>query len=321
MRLQIVLSHHMHYCCQKRRRTCVDRILFSDLDNTLIGDEAKVEQQFIDEWLSYKKEHNAMLVYNTGRPLDQVLEWIEAKRLVPVQYVICNQGMNIYHNRQLFKPWMRFMENTKFELNVLDDLVKELATKNAKLIRDSDGKCDLQIDRHDFMLRFFVFSQDWELCKKHYTQICQQLEDTTHLPYKWWIFKDAELEEKDYFSWSRGESSEKQTGFSICCELLHDQLNSSKHVAARFLLQELQRQQADRTIIPMWAGDGDNDLGMMRLHWRGIVVGNATKQLVDRANVQNSTIGPERIYISQERNAEGVLDGLRYWKSNACLNP
>ena len=166
MRLQIVLSHHMHYCCQKRRRTCVDRILFSDLDNTLIGDDKKVEQQFIDEWLSYKKEHNAMLVYNTGRPLDQVLQWIEAKRLVPVQYVICNQGMNIYHNRQLFKPWMRFMENTKFELNVLDDLVKELATKNAKLIRDSDGKCDDSLEgfgekNNDFISSFGSKTFEW----------------------------------------------------------------------------------------------------------------------------------------------------------------
>ena len=98
-------------------------------------------------------------------------------------------------------------------------------------------------------------------------------------------------------------------------------MNNSKHPAAQFLYEELQRKHADQEIIPMWAGDADNDLGMMHLDWRGIVVGNATEKLLGQANFKNSIIGRPRIYISKKRNADGVLDGLGYWKSTACSDP
>ena len=161
----------MHLCCRKRKRNRHAEILFCDLDNTLLGDDNQSEQMFIREWPKYQKEFKAMLVYNTGRPLSKVLEWIDAERLPPVEFVICGQGLNIYYNKELWQPWLKHMENTKFQLQVLNEMETKLAKMHTKMIIDNGGKCEIQIDRKHFMLRFFVISQDWDLCKKQ-TKTC-----------------------------------------------------------------------------------------------------------------------------------------------------
>ena len=72
--------------------------------------------------------------------------------------------------------------------------------------------------------------------------------------------------------------------------------------------------------MPLWAGDGDNDLGMINLDWRGIIVGNASTNLRDQVCKRNRTAARMYVYHSQEQFALGVLDGLKYWKEQGSLH-
>lgn len=79
--------------------------------------------------------------------------------------------------------------------------------------------------------------------------------------------------------------------------------NVDKGTAGRYV--------ADRLRIPMRrvmsAGNSGNDKTLMTQGFHGIVVGNADADLRDLAN------GSNRIYVSDQSHADGVIDGLRHW--------
>jgi mannosylfructose-6-phosphate phosphatase len=64
----------------------------------------------------------------------------------------------------------------------------------------------------------------------------------------------------------------------------------------------------ERVIV---AGDSGNDLEMFRQGFRGIVVGNAQRELQD--------LKKPSIYHATGRFAEGVIEGLNYWLADASL--
>jgi sucrose-6F-phosphate phosphohydrolase len=54
------------------------------------------------------------------------------------------------------------------------------------------------------------------------------------------------------------------------------------------------------------AGDTGNDANMFQMEYRGIVVGNATPELI--------SIASPTIYHATQRHAAGVLEGIRHWQ-------
>lgn len=67
------------------------RLLASDIDGTLLGDEAAAER-FWRVWRSLKKDERPLLVYNSARTADDMLSLVEAKLLPRPDYVIGGVG-------------------------------------------------------------------------------------------------------------------------------------------------------------------------------------------------------------------------------------
>lgn len=78
----------------------------------------------------------------------------------------------------------------------------------------------------------------------------------------------------------------------------------NKGTAAAFLAKRWSYP-ADRVIV---CGDTGNDRAMFEQGFRGIVVGNALREL--------KSLNSERVYHAQRDCAGGVLEGLKYWLSN-----
>lgn len=77
---------------------------------------------------------------------------------------------------------------------------------------------------------------------------------------------------------------------------------AGKGNATIFLLDHLGLSR-DRLIV---AGDSRNDLGMFEIADRGIVVGNARREL-------RRGVDPARVYVASRGHAGGVLEGLRHY--------
>ena len=90
-------------------------VLFCDLDDTLMI-KGKAAGNFRSYWNGYERKNNAALVYNTGRPMHFVARKIHEGELPPAEFVIANQGMNIYCNGQLWQPWVNRMRRLNFTI-------------------------------------------------------------------------------------------------------------------------------------------------------------------------------------------------------------
>jgi hydroxymethylpyrimidine pyrophosphatase-like HAD family hydrolase len=78
--------------------------------------------------------------------------------------------------------------------------------------------------------------------------------------------------------------------------------NSGKGAAVTYLARQW-------NIAPHFtfvAGDSGNDASMFQREYRGIVVGNATAELI--------SIASPTIYHATLRHAAGVLEGIRHWQ-------
>lgn len=112
------------------------KLLSFDIDNTLI-DFHTFKSNFRKVWNSYKKQTDALLVYNTGRLSDDVLNLINKKVLPEPDYIISGVGIHIYNyqkqavekefNDVLDDGWnLEAVENI---INTVDHPISEQPTK------------------------------------------------------------------------------------------------------------------------------------------------------------------------------------------------
>ena len=78
-------------------------MLFCDIDGTLLQ-RVKGPGLFMEYWKGYANRKQTILVYNTGQPLEFVLQKVADGEQFPAMMVIANQGASIYDGDSLWSP-------------------------------------------------------------------------------------------------------------------------------------------------------------------------------------------------------------------------
>lgn len=101
------------------------RIFCSDIDGTLLG-KADAALDFSLTWESLPKNNRPLLVYNTGRLLDDTLRLIRKKRLPAPDFCICGVGTVIYNFKKSthLKDFSVVLEEG-WDLDRVQEVVKE----------------------------------------------------------------------------------------------------------------------------------------------------------------------------------------------------
>ena len=123
-------------------------MLFCDIDGTLLQ-RVKGSGLFMEYWKGYANTKQTILVYNTGRPLELVLQNVADGELYPAMMVIANQGANIYYGDSLWSPWVQYMAANGYTMELLDHM--------EEVVRGCDiSPCQVQVERYDFSLRWWI---------------------------------------------------------------------------------------------------------------------------------------------------------------------
>ena len=93
-------------------------------------------------------------------------ELINDGQLPRVDFAIGNQGQNIYDRGILWEPWIEYMRSVNFSLakvNAIENVLRHVDV----------SPCSIQIDRHDFSLRWWVKGgSSWSDCATIYDRVC-----------------------------------------------------------------------------------------------------------------------------------------------------
>ena len=283
-----------------RGRESPDSILFCDLDGTLLKD-GKAAGDFVHYWKTYEKENNAILVYNTGRPIEFVVQKVREGDLYPVEFTICSQGLNVYCNEELWQPWVARMRSLNYTIKLVDFIEDQLRNMDVK-------PCKLSVNRHDFCLRWWVYGgESLSQCVDIYLLVCKSVVTTPACSLLMWTAAEINERFSDNDVWKE---------WGIGCDLHTAQDQGSKAPAAQFLVDWFNQKSnglSSENII--WAGDAMNDSGMVKTGWKGIVVGNSDKDLQVCARKENVCGG--RTYVSALSTAQGVIEGLQWWSAQS----
>ena len=167
--------------------------------------------------------------------------------LPDVDFIIANQGHNIYYKGKLWDPWIRYMDSVNFLLSSV--------AHTADVLRHLDvTPCSIQIEHHDFFLRWWVKGgSSWNECANIYHRVCDSVPafPSSRL-YKYTQEEIAtEFADNNWFE-----------EYGMGCQLQSALIRDSKAPAAQFLYDHISRY-CPRRPLAMWAGDGDNDIGML----------------------------------------------------------
>ena len=235
-----------------------------------------------------------MLVYNTGRPLAYVQDFVNKGMLLPVEYNLCGNGKNIYYHGRLWEPWLAELDRVGYNLNLIDAVEKFLKEINLPTIT-------VHIDREDLSIRWWVACEaSLEDCLEAYCSINGQVQDMGNV-YIWqYSFSDVKEYYKDPKDWQ---------SVGIEAEMFPAHIKNAKGPSAAFLYEEFQKSNKSLD-TGIWAGDSGNDVGMLSIpSFKGIVVANHDEHLGKA--VEDAPPGTS-IYRARQSFAAGVLEGLQF---------
>jgi len=255
-------------------------VLCSDLDNTLVSndkDNATYAKEFNRTWKKIKETRKTCLIYNTGRSLVDFKQNQIFRSLLLPDYVVVANGSEIYK-----------IENGQFVLDkTWDAFLGESFNKNDVL---------KLMNRYDECINS-VFAEKILTDRKRHSITLSDQQDPQHvfktlkrkLPQCLWIL-ETDVHWLDH------------AAFIDCMPA-----NCTKGSALDYLANVIQSGcdfHADLDII--WAGDEYNDISFTITEFKGIIVGNASQRLVEKAR-------PGSHYIAKEKYARGVIEGLRHF--------
>ena len=272
-------------------------MLFCDIDGTLLQ-RVKGPGLFMEYWKGYANRKQTILVYNTGRPLEFVLQKVADGELFPAMMVIANQGANIYYGDSLWIPWVEYMAASGYTMELLDQMEKVVCGCDI-------SPCQVEVERFDFSLRWWIKGgSSLEQCASMYMLVCNALP----LSSSYWlnVYTLQEIQEQ-FEEWYQD--------WGIGCEVYPESVKESKAVAAEFVERRLTDQGA-KPFLVMWAGDGKNDMHMIETTFKGIVVNNAHPALKEACRQDGYR---DRIFLALSAGENGVMEGLRYWDPDFCF--
>ena len=249
-----------------------EKLLISDFDGTLFFEN---NQNFHSEYnllLQKLSKENGKLIISTGRTLESLISGLNSRNVPLPEIIITSVGTEI---------WKRV--NNEYAL--MEDY-RSLIT--------IDWKRDEIFQLVNHLFSNTIFLQDAR--NQREAKISYYIHDS-----ELWKAKEEELLFK--LVENNLQANIIQSGNYI--DIIP--INASKGNAVRFLSKKLNISQ-DNIIT---AGDSMNDYEMLNGITKSIVVGNASKNLLDSlTNIPN-------VYVSIEYCLKGVLEGIDYWFSQS----
>ncbi len=111
-----------------------------DLDHTLLqGQQADREKVF-----EFSKNNNHILVYSTGRPIQQVIPKITSGTLASPHYIVCNDGLHLYKRNKKNNSYQEIIGwSQNVGKNFDRDTVREVVSNIAKKYPLENDKLEL----------------------------------------------------------------------------------------------------------------------------------------------------------------------------------
>ena len=266
-------------------------MLFCDIDGTLLQ-RVRGPGLFMRYWIAYANTKQTILVYNTGRALEFVLQKVADGELFPAKMVIANQGANIYEGSSLWSPWVEYMAANGYTMELLDDIEKVVRECNI-------SPCQVEVERFDLSLRWWIKGgSTLEQCASKYMLVCKALPMSS----LYWLNVYTHQEIQEQFQ-------EGDQDWGIGCVMYSNLVKGSKASAAEFVERRI-TDQGKKTFLVMWAGDGENAMHMIETTFKGIVVNNAHPALIEACRQDRHG---DRIFRALADGENGVIEGLQYW--------
>ena len=241
------------------------RLLVADLDGTLIGGDPDGRQQ-LQEALGRVRE-SLILVYVSGQSFAEQLEAIEKQQLLIPDYIVSAVGTQIHRmpGEQPLDDWYRYIQ-TGFNR---EEIVAFLAES---YVADHFPELRLQPQEQQTPLKVSYFLKN--AGEDELALIRQEL---------------------------IGEGFPAKLIYSRNLYLDIVPERAGMGAAVRFLVDSLVMFPSQVFVC----GDSGNDIDLFQYGYRGIVVGNATRELRRAVEL--------RAYFSHNAYAEGVLEGLKHY--------
>ena len=241
------------------------RLLVADLDGTLIGGDPDGRQQ-LQEALGRVRE-SLILVYVSGQSFAEQLEAIEKQQLLIPDYIVSAVGTEIHRmpGEQPLDDWYRYIQ-TGFNR---EEIVAFLAES---YVADHFPELRLQPQEQQTPLKVSYFLKN--AGEDELALIRQEL---------------------------IGEGFPAKLIYSRNLYLDIVPERAGMGAAVRFLVDSLIMFPSQVFVC----GDSGNDIDLFQYGYRGIVVGNATRELRRAVEL--------RAYFSHNAYAEGVLEGLKHY--------
>ena len=255
------------------------KIIFFDIDGTIIGEESHVMLESTKKAILKARENGHICIVNTGR--SQKLVGKNITDLVEFDgYVMGCGTMAVYHGQEL-------MHET-FSREMADRIVDGLKRHKIDAVlegkennyNDALEKCNTKLF-HDFLINFKDMGYgSWEEASGNFDKFYAYVEDVSRME----AFQAEFEEELDFI--------DREHGFY---EIMPK--NHSKASGIKFLAEKLSIPMEDTVAI----GDSNNDITMLECVNTSIAMGNSSKAVLEMAD-----------YITTDVDEDGIWNALEW---------
>lgn len=262
------------------------KLIISDVDGTLIGDDRKITEE-IDTLATLLKKHDIQFSIASGRILSRIDELVD-KLKITTPVIGCNGASARQGDTYLWNDFMDPMQLKKAVLlaDAADMSIIFTDGVHEKVYRNNEWIQDL-IDRYNRYDGIYQpTDQEWETLKVQKLLIVDQHRSGKMST----IFNELD-QYQDAISYVSYEGHSADIMPTHC----------NKGYAIKRLAEALNLDLSEIMAI----GDHNNDLEMIKLAGIGVAVGNATEELKNAAD-----------YVCEGSLAQGVIEAIKKF----CIN-
>ena len=235
------------------------KIIFVDLDGTLINNGNRDVLQSTKDAINQAKTNGHLVVLSTGRP--PMLFYGLDKQLGIDSYIACNGRYVVVDGEVIYKD--------SIPTNTISELVEYCKKERIDISMQNDSEFVLQSDYEDFYKKFSDnFNMEYPILKPDYYK---ELE----------VYQMGLYYHKDDFEKFNELFPTLSFHFSCKYGLDVNAKGGMKELGVKKVVEHLKHKLDDTIAI----GDGFNDIGMIQLAGIGVAMGNAPKEVKDSADI------------------------------------